>query len=200
MRSVVCKQPGRGLSDGVTSEVAAFFDVLPGHAGELRAAARRFTEAIRDLDPAIGLRAGLRDTRHVIFDDGFRLLWCASLEGDWDAWAEDGLFLVGADRFVDWLRHTAQGEELAAPAGRPGDGSGATQASARLSAVLRSAQAQAAAYFSPLSTLTLPQIVEAQRLDRVVRQALGNPFVEEALQHPALEPLFRRIGHGAGAR
>jgi hypothetical protein len=186
MRSVVCKQPGKGLSDGVTCEVAAFFDVLPGHQEELRAATWRFTEAIRNLDPAIGIRVGLRDTRHVIFDNGFRLLWCASFEGDWDAWADDGLFLIGVDHFLDWVRHTAQGGEPAA--------------GAQLPAILQSAQAQAVAYFSPLSTLTLPQIVEAQRLDVVARQALGNPFVEEALQHPALEPLSRQIGRCAGAR
>ena len=180
MRSAVCKQSGKGHRAGVTSEVTAFFDVLPGHQEELRAAARRFTEAIRDLDPAVGIRTGLRDTRHVIFDNGVRLLWCASFEGEWDKWVDDGLFLIGVEHFRDWLRHTAQGEGLVASV-------------ASVTATLQSVQARAAAYFDPLGALTLPQIVEAQRLDRVIRQGFGNPFVEEALQHPALDPLFRRI-------
>jgi len=100
MRSAVGKQSGEGPGDGATSEVAAFFDVLPGHQEELCTAAQRFTEVIRNLDPSTGIRTGLRDTRHVIFDDGFRLLWCASFEGRWDAWVDDGLFLIGADYFA----------------------------------------------------------------------------------------------------
>ncbi|MCW2930458.1 MAG: hypothetical protein JWM19_1420 [Actinomycetia bacterium] len=165
MRSAVCKQSGKGLGDGVASEVTAFFDVLPGHQEELRAAARRFTEAIRNLDPAIGIRTGLRDTRHVIFDDGRRLLWCASFEGEWDKWVDDGLFLIGAERFLDWLRHTAQGEGLVASV-------------ASLTAILQSVQAQAAAYFDPLGALTLPQIVAAQRLFRRISSV--NDGLEEA--------------------
>jgi hypothetical protein len=184
MRLAVCKQPGEAPGDRETSEVAAFFDVLPGHQEELCAAARRFTEAIRNLDPAIGIRTDLRDTRHVIFDNGFRLLWCASFEGRWDEWVDDGLFLIGAEHFLDWFRHTAQGADVEE----------VTRAtSAQLKAILGSVQAKAAAYFDPLGALTLPQIVKAQQLDRVVRQALDNPSVGEALRHPALKPLFRRI-------
>jgi hypothetical protein len=203
MRSAVCKQSGKGLSDGVTSEVATFFDVLPGHQEELRAAARRFTEAVRNLDPGVGIRTGLRDTRHVIFDNGLRLLWCASFEGEWDAWVDDGLSLIGVDHFLDWLGHTAQGEGFVASVA-PADGvekfgndpdveEATRKNSTKLKATLQSAQAQAAAYFNPLGALTLPQIVEAQRLDRAARQVLGSPFVGDALQHPALESLFRRI-------
>jgi hypothetical protein len=184
MRSAVGKQPEECLADGAASEVAAFFDVLPGHQEELCAAARRFTEAIRNLDPSTGIRTGLRDTRHVIFDNGFRLLWCASFEGRWDAWVDDGLFLIGAGYFLDWLRHTAQGEGVEAVS---------REASTELKAILLSVQAQATAYFDPLGALTLPQIVRAQNLDRSVRQVLGNPSAGEALRSPALEPLLRRI-------
>jgi len=203
MRSAVCKQSEKGPGDGVTSEVAAFFDVRPGHQEELRAAVQRFTEAIRNLDPAIGIRTELRDTRHVIFDDGLRLLWCASFEGEWAAWVDDGLFLIGVGHFLDWLRHTAQGEGFVAsvaPAGRaerfdndPYVEEATRESSAQLKAILQSVQARAAAYFDPLAALTLPQIVQAQHLDRVVRQVLGNPFAGEALKHPALERLSRRI-------
>jgi hypothetical protein len=187
----------------VTSEVATFFDVLPGRADELRAATRRFTEAVRDLDPAVGIRTGLRDTRHVIFDDGFRLLWCASFEGEWDAWVDDGLFLIGVEHFLGWLRHTAQGAGFVAAVasaagvekfdGAPDVEEATRNSSTQLKTILQSVQVQAAAYFNPLDALTLPQIVMAQRLDRVVRQVLGNPFVADALQHPALRPLLRRI-------
>jgi hypothetical protein len=54
--------------------MAGFWDVRPGHEDELRAACRRFIETVRNVDPEKGTRTGLRDTRHVIFDDGRRLL------------------------------------------------------------------------------------------------------------------------------
>lgn len=201
MTSAVSKKSGKGLSDGVISELAAYFDVLPGHDEELRAAVRRFTEAVRDLDPETGIRTGLRDTRHVIFDDGRRLLWCTTFENDWDAYIDACLLLIGIEPFLDWMRHTLQGRALAwvTPAlgvengGKSGpEVEEILRTSTRLKAILQSVQTQAAAYFNPLGPLTLPQIVTAQRLHRTFRQVLGNPAAEEVLKHPALQPLLRQ--------
>lgn len=201
MTSAVSKKSGKGLSDGVTSELAAYFDVLPGHDEELRAAVRRFTEAVRDLDPETGTRTGLRDTRHVIFDNGRRLLWCTTFENDWDAYIDACLLLIGIQPFLDWMRHTLQGRALAwvTPAlgvengGKSGpEVEEILRTSTRLKAILQSVQTQAAAYFNPLGPLTLPQIVTAQRLHRTFRQVLGNPAAEEVLKHPALQPLLRQ--------
>ena len=200
MTSAVSKKSGKGLSDGVISELAAYFDVLPGHNEELRAAVRRFTEAVRDLDPEMGIRTGLRDTRHVIFDDGRRLLWCTTFENDWDAYIDACLLFIGIEPFLDWMRHTLQGRALAwvrpSLAVQNGGPSGPeveeiARTGTRLKAILQSVQTQAAAYFNPLGPLTLSQIVTAQRLHRTFRQVLGNPAAEEALRHPALRPLLR---------
>jgi hypothetical protein len=191
MRSAVCKQSGKGLGDGVTCEVTAFFDVLPGHQEELRAAARQFTEAIRNLDPAIGIRTGLRDTRHVIFDNELRLLWSASFEGECGDWVDDGLFLIGVGYFLDWLRHTAQGEGFVAsvaPAGQLDHDSDVEKAvrkgSGQLKAILQSVQAQAAAYFDPLGALTLPEIVEAQLCQRRTRGSVMT--MKNSTGHPGV--------------
>jgi len=201
MTSAVSKKPGQGLSDGVISELAAYFDVLPGHDEELRAAVRRFTEAVRDLDPETGIRTGLRDTRHVIFDDGRRLLWCTTFENSWDAYIDACLLLIGIEPFLDWMRHTLQGRALAwvTPAlasqnGGPRDPEvdQIARTGTRLKAILQSVQTQAAAYFNPLGPLTLSQIISAQRLHRTFRQVLANPAAEEVLRHPALRPLLRQ--------
>ena len=37
---------GRGLSDGVVSELATYWEVLPGHEDELRAATERFADTL----------------------------------------------------------------------------------------------------------------------------------------------------------
>jgi hypothetical protein len=203
MTSAFSKQAGKGLSDGVTSEVAVYFDVLPGHQDMLRAAVRRFTEAVRNLDPESGIRTGLRDTRHMIFDDGLRLSWCITFEGDWDSCVDDALALIGAEHFLDWLRHTIQGEAFAAwvaSAGGvekfgkndPDAEETAKKASAQLKAILESVQAQAAAYFNPLGGLTLLQILTAHRLERALRQVLDDPVAADALRHPALKSLLRQ--------
>jgi hypothetical protein len=201
MTSAVRKKSGKGLSDGVISELAACFDVLPGHDEELRAAVRRFTDVVRDLDPETGIRTGLRDTRHVVFDAGRRLLWCTTFENDWDAYIDECLLLIGIEPFLDWMRHTTQGRTLAwvTPALEvENDGSSSPEVEeirrtgTRLKAILQSVQTPAAAYFNPLGPLTLPQIITAQRLVRTFRQVLGNPAAEEVLKHPALRPLLRQ--------
>jgi hypothetical protein len=200
MTSAFSKQAGKGLSDGVTSEIATYFDVLPGHQEKLRAAIRRFTEAVRNLDPKSGIRTGLRDTRHVIFDDGLRLLWCVTFEGEWDACVDNALLLIGVEYFLDWLRHTAQGEEFVASAGGvekfdkndPEVEESTMKSSAQLKVILQSVQTQAVAYFNPLGALTLLQVINAQRLERAFQRVLGNPGATDALRHPALKPLLRQ--------
>jgi hypothetical protein len=203
MTSAFSRQAGKGLSDGVTSEVATYFDVLPGHQEKLRAAVRRFTEAVRNLDPKSGIRTGLRDTRHVIFDDGQRLLWCTTFEGEWDTCVDNALLLIGVEHFLDWLRHTAQGEEFVAWVASVGGiekfdkndpevDETVKKSSAQLRAILESVQTQAVAYFNPLGALTLLQIIKAQRLERAFRRVLDNPVAADALRHPALKPLLRQ--------
>ena len=203
MTSAFSKQAGKGLSDGVTSEVATYFDVLPGHQEKLRAAVGRFTEAVRNLDPKSGIRTGLRDTRHVIFDDGLRLLWCMTFEGEWDACVDNALLVIGVGHFLDWLRHTAQGEEFVAWVASVGGvekfdkndpevEETVKKSSTQLKAILQSVQAQAVAYFNPLGALTLLQIIKAQRLEGAFQRVLGNPGATDALQHPALKPLLRQ--------
>lgn len=206
MTSAFCKQAGKGLSDGVTSEVAAYFDVIPGHQEELLAAVRRFTEAVRELDPESGIRTGLRDTRHVIFDDGLRLSWCMTFEGEWDACVDNALLVIGVGHFLEWLRHTAQGEEfvawVAAAGGTlekfhkndPGVEETVKKISVQLQMILQSVQAQAVAYFNPLGGLTMLQIIKAQRLERAFQQVVGNPIAAGSLRDPALKPLLGQAG------
>ena len=50
MTSAVNTKSRRGLSDGVVSELTTYWNVLPGHEDELRAAAQRFADTLR-VDP-----------------------------------------------------------------------------------------------------------------------------------------------------
>jgi hypothetical protein len=201
------KKSGKGIRDGVISELAAFFEVKPGHEEELRAAIERFADFLRNSPVEETMKTGLRDTRHVIFDGGKRLLWATTFESDWDPYIEDALVVVGIDRFLDWMQHTNASEMIEAwmrEAGgveklRSGRGSWASDSarekSVRMSSgglkeIIVSVQIPAAAYFNALSDLTHPEIRKAVRVNQAFQQVLDNPDAAEALQHPALKPLL----------
>jgi hypothetical protein len=108
------KKSGKGISDGVISELTAFFGVKPGHEEQLREALVRFTAMIRSLDPLKNQKIGLRDTRHVLFDNDTRLLWTTTFETDWDPYLDDALLIVGVEHFIDWMQHVTEANELIA--------------------------------------------------------------------------------------
>lgn len=201
MTYIVDKNSGKGISDGVVSELAAYFDVKPGHEEELRAALGRFVEVLRASDPAETIKTGLRDSRHVIFDEGRRLLWATTFETDWDPYLEDALLIVGAPHFFDWMQHTAQADVLVQwlednggidrlDKNHPDFEANARKASTGLKKIIQSVQTPAAVYFNPLGVVTMSQIIKGQLLDMAFQQVLDDPAAEEALSHPALKPLL----------
>ena len=112
MSPTLSKKSGKGITDGVISELTAFFGVKPGHEEELRAAVARFADVIRKTDPQATQKTGLRDSRHVIFDKGQRLLWTTTFETDWDPYLDDALVIVGVEHFIDWMQHITEASEL----------------------------------------------------------------------------------------
>ncbi|NNG40564.1 hypothetical protein HJ588_14950 [Flexivirga sp. ID2601S] len=201
MTSTIEKNSGKGTSDGVVSELAAFFGVKPGHEEQLRAALDRFVEVLRTSDPAETIRTGLRDSRHVIFDEGRQLLWATTFETEWDPYLEDALLVVGAPHFFDWMQHTTEADVIvqwleesggidALDKDHPDFETNARRASAGLKKIIQSRQTPAAVYFNPLGAVTMTQIIKGQLLDQAFQQVLDNPAAEEALSHPALKPLL----------
>jgi hypothetical protein len=168
------KKSGKGLSDGVVSELTAVWTVRPGHEEELRAACKRFIDVLH-ADPRATQKTGLRDARLVMFDDDRRLLLTTNFESDWDPYAQDVLMLVGADRVVDVLQHVDGFERHYV------DGSGG---------FFQAHQVQATGYWNGLSDTTVPVIRKALRLEAAFQQVLDDPAAAQALQHPALKPLL----------
>jgi hypothetical protein len=195
---------GKGISDGVVSEMTAFFTVKPGHEEQARAACARFAEALRNTDPLDTQKTGLRDSRHVIFDGGRRLLWTTTFETDWDPYLDDALLLVGVQNFIYWMQHTGEAAELGAWLRSAGgiERLGAADiaereqtvkaTSAGLKRILQSVQTPAAGYFNLLAGQTMPELRKAVSVEQAFQQVLDNPAAEEALTHPALAPLLDR--------
>jgi hypothetical protein len=203
------KKSGKGLHDGAISEGTFFFDVKPGHEQELRAACQRWADFLRKSPPEETIKTGLRDSRHVIFDGGKRMIWMTTFENDWDPYVEDALVVVGIENFIDWFQHTEQFAALDAwmrdVGGREAlQGSRgvykidsakekATRAKAAgLKAVLQSVQTPAAAYFNSVSYMTHPQIIKARKVDQAFQQVLDDPNAYDALKAPALKPLLEQ--------
>lgn len=208
MESAVNTKSGKGVSHGVISELATYWEVIPGHEDEARAATLRFADKLRATPPEVNARTGLRDSRHVIFDNGRRLMWATTFETPWDPYVDD-FILIGVHYFVDWMQHTTQAahvlawleeaggaEKFSEEAGRQVlEGNTEVEANLKrstpgLKAIIQSVQSPATGYFNAVSELTLPQIDRAQRLQEAFQQVLDDPAAPEALQHPALKPLL----------
>ncbi|MGH3336126.1 MAG: hypothetical protein ACRDOZ_09935 [Nocardioides sp.] len=194
------KKTGGGLSDGVVSELATFWNVLPGHEDDLRAATERFADTLRSVPRDKNLHTGLRDQRHVIFAGGTQLMWATTFENDWDPYFED-FVQIGLHHFLDWMQHTTQYTHVATWLEESG---GAEQfrldnpdleaqmkrSVPGLKAIVQSVRSPATGYFNNLREFTMPEIVKAQRVNEAFQQVLDDPAAEEALAHPALKPLL----------
>ncbi|MEV7859457.1 hypothetical protein AB0O86_11605 [Streptomyces hirsutus] len=200
MTTKINMKSGKGLSDGVISELATYWNVLPGHEDELRAATQRFADVLRQIPPDKNIHTGLRDSRHVIFDNGQRLMWATTFENDWDPYFDD-FVQIGVEHFLDWLQHTAQYTDVSAwvessggvekfRLDNPDIEAQMKRTVGGLKAIVQSVQSPATGYFNQLSAWTMPQIVKAQRLQEAFQEVLDDPRAAEALQHPALEPLL----------
>jgi hypothetical protein len=200
MTTTDSKKSGKGLSDGVVSELATYWNVLPGHEDELRAATQRFADTLRQLPRDKNIHTGLRDQRHVIFDNGQRLMWATTFENEWDPYFED-FVQIGLEHFLDWMQHTAQYTDVSAwvessggveklRLDNPDIEAQMKRSVGGLKAIVQSVQSPATGYFNNLGDWTMPQIVKAQRLQEAFQRVLDDPAAAEALQHPALKPLL----------
>ena len=200
MTTANSQKSGRGLRDGVVSELATYWNVLPGHEDQLRAATQRFADTLRGVDLDVNIHTGLREQRHVIFDNGRRLMWATTFESEWDPYFED-FVKIGIEHFLDWMQHTDQYTHVATWLASSG---GAEQfrldnpdleaqmkrSVGGLKAIVQSVQSPACGYFNTLGNWTMPEIDKGMRVQEAFQRVLDDPAAEEALQHPALKPLL----------
>jgi hypothetical protein len=202
MTSAVTTKSGKGLSDGVVSELATYWNVLPGHEDELRAAAQRFADTLRGIDFDANIHTGLRDQRHVIFDNGQRLMWATTFENEWDPYFDD-FVKIGIEHFLDWMQHTAEYTHVATWLEESGGAEQFRQDNpdleaqmkrsvGGLKAIVQSVQSPACSYFNTLGNWTMPEIDKGMRVQEAFQHVLDDPAAEEALQHPALKPLLEQ--------
>jgi hypothetical protein len=205
MTATTSKKSGKGTNDRVISEMATFFTVIPGKAEELRKACEGFAATALQADPKVVQKSGLRDSRHVLFDNDQRLLWATTFETEWDPYIDDAVVVMGFRAFVGWMQYTVEGSTIIksmrdslSTGGLSAANSGGeidqflSANTGDLKRILQSVQAPAAGYWNMLADRTTPQIRKAQRVEQAFEQVLDNPEAADALQHPALAPLLEQ--------
>ena len=146
------------------------------------------------------IHTGLRDQRHVIFDNGQRLMWATTFENEWDPYFED-FVKIGIEHFLDWMQHTDPVHARRDVAGgvrraeqfrldNPDLEAQMKRSVGGLKAIVQSVQSPATGYFNNLGTWTMPEIDKGMRVQEAFQRVLDDPAAEEALQHPALKPLL----------
>ena len=201
------RKSGKGLRDGVVSELFTIWDVKPGHEEELRAACERLATTLKNAPVELNVETGLRDERHVIFDGGKRMVWFTTFETDWDPYVEDAFMRIGIDHFTDWIQHLTAADEWFAYI-REAGGEEKYRAATKiygtaqekeeriglswLKKFLSDRQIPASGYYNAISYLTHAEIRKANRVYEAFQQVLDDPDAAEALQHPALKPLLEQ--------
>src|SRR4029453_13432744 len=152
---------------------------------ELRAATQRFADVLSAVPLEKNIHTGLRDQRHVIFDNGTRLMWATTFENDWDPYFED-FVQIGIEHFLDWMQHTAQythvTEWLEESGGadkfrleNPDIEEQMKRSVGGLKAIVQSVQSPATGYFNNLREYTMPEIVKGQRANAAFQRVLEAP-------------------------
>jgi hypothetical protein len=181
MNTTTNQKSGKGLSSGVVSELAAFFQVKPGQEEVLRTACERFAVTVANTDSMRFQKAGMRDVRFVMFDNDQRLLLLTTFETDWVPYVDDAFMVIGLEHWRDWQQHTVESE-----------GFKTKPSLVEMRDALQSSQIPAAAYYNVLADYTIPQIKKALRMERAFQQVLDDPAAAELLQHPTLKPLLEQ--------
>ena len=200
------RKSGKGLRDGVVSELFTIWDVKPGHEEELRAACERFHHA-QERPRGANIKTGLRDERLVLFDGGKRMVWFHDLRDRLGPLRRGRVYEdrhrplhrldPAHDRGRDdnaWIREAGGKEKSGAGEANMTDTDQEKEErmgppGSRSSSV---SQIPASGYFNAISYLTHAEIRKAKRVNEAFQQVLDDPDAAEALQHPALKPLLEQ--------
>ena len=127
------------------------------------------------------IQTGVHDGSLTLFDNDRQFLFATSYDTDWDAYIEEAVNLVGADKWYGILQHC---EEV--PEGRMNNLPTADE----MKTILETNRVTASYYVRAYPDGTISEILKALRLQKAFQKALDHPDAAKALAHPALKPLL----------
>ncbi len=161
-----------GASQGVNHELSMFADVIPGQEDVLRETIAKLQNDPGHIE-SIRRIGTLHESRWVLFDDGKRLLFATTFDGDWDKYIDD-FATANAAFFDDILQHVQDYPGITSPKVKDyiaGHQITATQFTR--------------AYDAPVTAIR-----KALEVNAAFQKALDDPAAAEAFAHPALKPLL----------
>ena len=165
-----------GLKLGARSEFLAIGEVIPENEEELRQTLKRHMADPRTQE-AVNQIGTLHEARFVLLDGGKRLMFASSFDGPWDVYIDDFATTAIGQKFDETWQYVE---------GYPG------VKSPTIKEWFKEHTVVAGNFFLAYPEPTVKQVLKALALQKAFQQVLDTPGAEEALQHPALEPLLNQ--------
>ena len=165
---------------GPTTELSVFFKVKPGTSLEaLQDGIRKYRQVVLNNFETL-MKIGLHETRLVIFDDGTRILFATSFDGDWTQYIDDAVMHLAVG-FQAWLIYLE-----GYPATKESD---PIPDKVVVREYIKKHQVPAVAY-ARTAPGGLKEVQKGLRLNNAFQKVLDDPASHKALQDPALKPLL----------
>ena len=166
-----------GMKSGPNSEFTLMFNVKPGHAKQLHEDLVKFGEGVKG--SRVPFLVGLHDSRLCIFDDGKRLLFSTTFDGDINQYVDDAITTLG-EILHYWLRHLD---------GYPGTMEAYPDNFDALKKWFMGYFHKSSAY-TRIYPRTLHEILKGLAVNEAFQKVLDNPASHKLLQDPAMAPLL----------
>lgn len=167
-----------GLKNGPNSEFTLMFNVKPGHAEQLHKDLQWFGQQVDNSD--VPFKVGLHESRLSIFDDGTRLLFATTFDGDINLYVDDAIFLLGTI-LHPWLRHLE---------GYPGTMDAYPTTDIPGFKKWFMSHFRTSSVYTRLYPRTLGEVIKALRVNDAFQKVLDDPKSHRLLEDPALKPLL----------
>ena len=173
---------------GLVGEFAAFFNVKPGQAANLRKAALEYANSPArktggERGEQMAIITGIHDIRLTLFDNDTRFLFATSFDTAWDPYVDDSIAAMDGiwpwGHFLQYIVEAPDGIEIK---GKISPAAGKD--------FLNKHRVQSAAFLPTFSNVSNKELIRALKVLKAFEQVLDNPAAEKALQDPALKPLL----------
>ena len=171
-----------GLKQGSVTELRMIFNVIPGHAEELKKELRKMYEAELRNSKAAHLLTGIQCMTCTLIDNETRYLHCTEFDTDWDPYIDDTLSSDESKLiYANWFQHLEETKQF---------GPNNLPSSNDVKVAFNNARTTATVFIRTFGETCLEEY-KMRDLQKAFNEVLNNPDAEAALSHPALAPLLK---------
>jgi hypothetical protein len=170
-----------GLKQGRVTELRLFFNVIPGHAEELKKELLKMVESEQRNSKAAHLMTGIQCMTCTLFDNDTRYLHCTEFDTDWDPYIDDTL-PSDAQKLIyaNWFQHLEETKQF---------GPNNLPSANDVKVAFNKARVTATVYIRTFGETCLEEY-RMRDLKKAFDQMLEHPDAAKLLEHPAMKPLL----------